>query len=150
MNDSYPRFDADVPDTSDGRRNNGYPLAKPTYDGIDLEAWVAAYGRQTPTIPAIDGPVTEVPPAESRWPTLEMIGLSEALDLVEAVAAFNQTKHPGGKWQGQSREHQAGKALAHCGRALHGEPSDIDTGLPHSAHAALRLLMMLGLELRDR
>lgn len=119
---------------------------RPTLDGINLEDWVRDHGRMTPTVPAIAGPDTERPPGAERWPTLSMIGIAEALDVVEAVAAWNQGKHPGAKWQTQTREHQAGKALAHCGRALHGEPNDAETGLPHTAHAALRMLMMLGID----
>lgn len=145
MNDH--RFDPDVPDGSDTRRNNGFPM-RPTLNGIDLEAWIAEHGRLTPTVPVLDGPATERPAAfEERWPTLQLIGLAEALDVVEAVAASNQAKHPGGKWQGQSREFHVGKSLAHAGRALHGDALDPETELPHVAHAVLRLLMSLGLEL---
>lgn len=141
----YHRFDPDSPISwcgPDRRASNGDP-----FDGylVTREQWKAMCKQNEPDDALKHD--TDPAPAVPRWPTLELIGLGEALDLVEAVAAFNQPKHPGGKWKTQSSAHQWGKCLSHAGRSMHGEPVDEETGLPATAHAALRLLMALGLEL---
>jgi len=92
------------------------------------------------------GSDTDRAPAEPRWPTLEAIGLLDALDVVEKVAAGNQGKHPGRKWITKTIAHHDAKAHKHIG-AAESLASDPDTGLPSRAHAALRCLMALGLEL---
>ena len=84
-----------------------------------------------------------------RWPTLEAIGLGEALDAVERVTAWAQRgKHPGPKWAGQTMEHQTAKLLGHLSRAMKGETADEDTGEHPFAHVAARALMLLGLALK--
>jgi hypothetical protein len=99
-----------------------------------------AYKSDTDPIP---------PPAtpSDRWPTLVAIGLVDALDEVESVAAGNQGKHPGRKWVTKSISHHDAKAIKHLGTVQCGQPFDADTGKRGRAHAALRLLMALGLEL---
>ncbi len=87
------------------------------------------------------------PPAPSgRWPILESIGILGALDEVEAVAASNADKH-GRKWITKTISHHDAKAIKHLGTVQCGEPFDHETGKRGRAHAALRLLMALGLEL---
>jgi hypothetical protein len=103
-----------------------------------VSEWLAA------RVPVID---TEPAPGPSRWPTLEEIGLTEALDAIEAVAAANQGKHPGCKWKTETIAHEDAKCIKHLGTAQCGAPIDNDSGLPARAHATLRLLMALGLEL---
>lgn len=142
----HNRFDIDSPRDwagSDRRASNGdeFPSV------FSVEEWRRTF-PPSDSLP-VDTRDTDRVPADSRWPTLEAIGLGQALDLVEAVAAFNQPKHPGGKWKTQTVAHQWGKCLSHAGRSMHGEPLDHETGLPASAHAALRLLMALGLELEQ-
>lgn len=117
----HPRFDADSPIAwcgSDRRASNGDPLRD-----------------------------TDPAPAMPRWPTLELIGLGEALDQLEAVAAANQHKHPARKWLTQTIAHEEAKCIKHLGAAQCGEVTDHDSGLPARAHATLRLMMALGLEL---
>lgn len=84
-----------------------------------------------------------------RWPTLLAIGLGDALDAVERVAAWAQRgKHPGPVWASQTTEHQTGKLLGHIARAMKGETRDEETGEPPYAHVAARALMLVGLALR--
>ena len=90
---------------------------------------------------------TEPAPPGHRWPTLEAIGLDEALDAVEAVAAANQGKHPGRKWLTKSVPHHDAKAIKHLGTVQCGQPFDSESGLRGRAHVGLRVLMALGLEL---
>ncbi len=91
---------------------------------------------------------TEPAPApSSRWPTLEAIGLLEALDAVEDVAACNQGKHPGRKWLTKDISHHDAKAIKHLGTVQCGQAFDVDSGKRGRAHVALRVLMSLGLEL---
>lgn len=112
------------------------------------ERLVPRYDPEPESEPSLPLPLP--PRLPDPHPTLNLIGLGEALACVEAVAAANQAKHPGAKWAQQTLQHQDGKCISHLGRAQHGEPVDEDTGLPARAHAALRLLMALGLELRNR
>lgn len=88
------------------------------------------------------------PPGLSRrWPVLASIGLFHALDYVERVAASNTDKH-GTKWLTKTISWHDAKAVKHLGAAQADTPKDPETGLSSRAHAALRLLMALGLELR--
>lgn len=80
-----------------------------------------------------------------RWPTLKAIGLYAALDYVERVAASNQDKH-GTKWLTKTIGWHDAKAVKHLGAAQADQPTDPETGLSSRAHAALRLVMALGLE----
>lgn len=146
------RFDADVPDNScsDSRRSNAYPM-RPTLDGINLEDWIKEHGRLTPTVPVLDGPATERPPAAERWPTLCSMGVEEALDAVERVASFNRNgKYPDDPWRHKTVIHHDAKGLWHHARAQVGERLDHETNEPHRAHAILRFLMSLGLELQGK
>ncbi len=150
MSSEHNRFDADAPyqGTSDPRHSNGMAM-RPTLDGINLEDWVRDHGRMTPTVPVIEGPPTERPLApEERWPTLCSMGVAEALDVVERVAAFNRKgKYPDDPWRQKSITHHDAKGLWHHARAQVGEQLDHETNEPHRAHAILRFLMSLGLEL---
>ncbi len=85
-----------------------------------------------------------------RYPTLHAIGLTEALDAVERVAAWAQRgKHPGGEWSTQTVSHQLAKMLGHVARGMKGEAADEDTGEHPYAHVAARALMLVGLVLRE-
>lgn len=110
-------------------------MNEPTLDGCPVAEWLTRHD-------------TDPAPADSRWPTLELIGLSYALDVVEAVAADSQGKHPGTKWLTKSVAHHDAKGIKHLGHAQCGETLDHESGLPARSHATLRLLMALGLELR--
>lgn len=93
---------------------------------------------------------TDPAPAPERWPTLLSIGLGDALDAIERVAAWaQQGKHPGPKWASQTVAHQASKLVGHLGRGLAGELADEDTGEHPFAHVGARALMLLGLVLRQ-
>lgn len=93
-------------------------------------------------------PKTDPAPApSSRWPTLEAIGLGDALDAIEEIAAAHQGKHPGRKWITKTVAHHDAKAIKHLSTVQCGQSHDADSGLRGRAHAGLRLLMALGLEL---
>lgn len=89
---------------------------------------------------------TEPAPPGERWPTLARLGLLDSLDAIEAVAAWNQDKH-GRKWVTKTISHHDAKAIKHLGTTQCGETFDAETGLRGRAHAGLRVIMALGLEL---
>jgi hypothetical protein len=111
-----------------------------TFDGVPAEQWLEQHLVHD----------TDPAPAPSRWPTLEAIGLGDALDAVERVCAWAQRgKHLGTKWSRQTVDHQATKLCGHLCRGLYGkETADEDTGEHPFAHVAARALMLLGLVLK--
>lgn len=90
---------------------------------------------------------TDRAPEGERWPTLIAIGLGDALDAVEEIAAAHQSKHPGRKWITKTVAHHDAKSIKHLSTVQCGQPRDLDSGLPGRAHAALRMVMALALEL---
>ncbi len=81
-------------------------------------------------------------------PTLSIIGLTDALLEIEKVLAWNETeKHPNAKWKTKTIGYHDDKAVKHLNCSKFGITDDHETGLPHRAHAACRLLMALALEL---
>lgn len=101
----------------------------------------------TDTLDALDRPTLPT----TRWPTLEAIGLGDALDAVERVTAWAQRgKHPGPKWATQTEWHQQAKLLGHLAAGMKGTAVDEDTGEHPFAHVAARALMLLGLALKAR
>jgi hypothetical protein len=108
------------------------PPTMPDYPTLDGERFVSS------TINTIDHPC----------PTLERIGLLDALKQVEAVLAMNANgKYKGIKWQTKNLEWHDAKAVKHLNASHCGTRLDHETGLSHRAHAACRLLMSLAHEL---
>lgn len=133
--------------TVHGLRPPSWPIGAPVCrcgEYQTCEACLAEHRRSRAARPDTE---PAPPPAPSgRWPTLEAIGLLDAIDELEKVAASNADKH-GRKWLTKSLSWHDGKAVKHLGAAQAGQPKDADTGLPSRAHAALRLVMSLALEL---
>lgn len=69
-----------------------------------------------------------------------------AVALIEQVLADGQEEH-GDRWRTRPVVHHVGKAMGHGRRALGRTPIDADSGHPHLALAAARMVLALAVHL---
>jgi hypothetical protein len=74
-----------------------------------------------------------------RWTLLPMRALQKVIDVLE----FGAKKHEHNDWKCVEREYHLNAAFRHMAAVADGEKLDPETGLPHAAHAACRILFVL-------
>lgn len=73
----------------------------------------------------------------------------DAIESVAAVFTYGAAKYGDRNWEKGGRHGRWMAAiLRHCFAWMKGERNDQESGLPHLAHAACSILMLLGMELR--
>ncbi len=117
------------------------PFGYPPYT-VTPEHTIYQTDHTIPTFPVL--PPIEVKKKEYK-PDYTLIPF-EALEEVVKVLEFGKEKYPANDWEKQDFDKHYRSLLRHVINAKQG--NDAESGLPHLAHAACRILMMLALQKR--